>query len=338
MYVANGLAWSYYFNYLEQALPIFEKTVKKTEHRNLSSNKLLSLVPHDCNMEELSKLDNKIEKLYNIGNGEDPFHFPVYRLTINERETKQFAIQYVEAPLKALRDMSLLEGIDAVKIATCDEEVRLLGRTLSEILAHPKAQKLQQLCMLVPVKAECLQNGGLVECIMKVVSDSCTQTDGTIGFVKDEKNTQLFVDVSQPKKATDKSSQSCQNCVTNHNQEKGKGMKFDLNVRGKQDDMNIDEKGTKETKLRRTYKENTRQKTEQEELIPATENLDSSNPNNSASKETQRSVQETGEEDTDNGANTSGINTTEMIHIANGSRQSNRKQDSLNDRQNETEL
>ena len=338
VYVANGLAWSYYFNYLEQALPIFEETVNKTEHGNLSLNKLLLLVPHDCNMEDLSKLDNKIEKLYNLGNGEDPFNFPVYRLTINERETKQFAIQYVEAPLKALRDMSLLDGFNAVKIETCDEEVRLLCRTLSEILAHRKAQKIQRMCMLVPVKTECLQNGGLVKCIMKVVHRSCTQTDGTLGFVKVEKNTQLFVDVSQPKKTTDKSSQSSYTLITNHDKEKGKGMEFDLNVRGKQDDMNIDEKGTKEKKIRRKYKENTRQKTEQEELIPATENLDSSNLNNSAPNETQRSVQETAEEDTDNDATTSGTNATEMMHIANGSRQSNQQEDCLNDRQNETEL
>ena len=342
VYVANGLAWSYYFNYLKKALPKFEEAVNRTEGVNLFSNKLLLLVPLNCDMEDLSKLDNKIKKSdVNIWNGKDPYYFPVYQLTVNERETKEFAIQYVEEPLQALRDMSLLDGYNAVKIETCDEEVKLLYRTLVEILAHRKALYVQQMCILVPIKAknrESLQDGGLVKCIMDVVNRSPTQTDGPLAFVKVEKNKQLSVDVSQPKKATDKSSHTDHTRVIKNDKKKEKAIKFDQNVRDKQDDMNINEKGKKGKKLRRKYKENTPKKTEREELIPARENVDSSDPNNSAPNKAQRLVQETGDEVTDSGATTSGIN-TEMVHIANGSQQSYQQEEqSSNDKQNETEL
>ena len=340
MCVANGLAWSYYFNYLEQALPYFEKIVNRPEHTNLSCKKLLLLVPHDCNMEELNKVDSQIEKLYKIGNDQDPFRFPVYRLTVNEQDNKQFAIQYVEAPLKALGDMSLLAGFNAVKPETCDEEVKLLYRTLSEILAHRKAQRVQKTCMLVPIKAinpESLQNGGLVKCIMDVVDRSCTQTDSIPSFVKVEKNKQFIVDCSRSKKATDGSFQSGRTRGKNHDAEKGKNVKFDKNAKDKQDDMNIDDTGKSGGKLKRKYKNNTTttttKKAEQKELIPVRE--DCSGTNNSTLRGMQRLIQET-VDGNDSDATTSGIN---MEHISNRSHQSNQEEgDSLLNKEADTVL
>ena len=207
MYVAHGLAWSYYFNYLKEALPKFKETTSSRfpapyEHVRLTSNKLLLLMPHDCYMtDDLNKLDNKIHKLFDTGNDHDPFRFPVYHLEVREREYKYFAIQYVKEPLKTLREMSRLEEIKAVKRKTREEEIKLLYRTLSGILEDPPNQVFKETCTIVPIlarKLSSLQNGGLVRCIMDIVQPSSydTQADGVPGFVKPKESEKLVVDVS----------------------------------------------------------------------------------------------------------------------------------------------
>ena len=68
MFVANGLAWSYYFNYLKQALPKFKEITSASrsfpapyEHIKLSLNKLLLLLPHDCHItDDFQTLENKL--------------------------------------------------------------------------------------------------------------------------------------------------------------------------------------------------------------------------------------------------------------------------------------
>ena len=330
-YVANGLAWSYYFNYLERALLKFKNAMRsplpfphgKNVEIQLSLDKLLLLVPLDCHtVDDLNQIDNQIERLVYPENSQSSFHLPVYRLKVNEGD-KYFAIEYVKEPLKALRRMSLVEGIEAVKRKTCDEDVKLLYRTLFKILADPLEQDIKETCILVPIKAksqESLKNGGLVKCIIDVVNRSCTQTDGVPGFVKAGKN----VDVSQPKKATDKSSQSSHARPTKHDKKQGKGIKFNP----------VDLKKKAEKILKRQYKDNTVKKTEQQKLVSETV-FDSFDTNNSKPNEAQRLVQETGNENNGSGANTSGIN---MVHIANGSQHSNQQERPLNDGQDKTVL
>ena len=202
--------------------------------------------------------------------------------------------------------------------------MKLLYRTLFKILADPLEQDIKETCILVPIKAksqESLKNGGLVKCIIDVVNRSCTQTDGVPGFVKAGKN----VDVSQPKKANDKSSQSSHTRPTKHDKKQGKGIKFDPE----------DLKKKAEKILKRQYKDRTVKKTEQQKLVPETEEFDSFDTNNSKPNEAQRLVQETGDENNGSGANTSGIN---MVHIAYGSQQRNQQEHPLNNEQSETAL
>ena len=178
VYVANGLAWSYYFNYLKKALPKFKDGIKIYDSPDndikLSLNKLLLLIPLDCHVvQDLNQIDNHIEKLTTIERKKGSFHFTVYQLTVNEEETKNLAIQYVEGPLKTLKYMKSIQPIKPMKRRFCDEEVKLLYRTLSEILADPADKDIKETCILVPIEAknpESLQNGGLVKCIMEAVN------------------------------------------------------------------------------------------------------------------------------------------------------------------------
>ena len=175
IYIANGLAWCYYFNYLRHALPKFKTTSGKFFYLHqdikLTSNKLLLLIPHDCyQVDDLGKLDTKIKKI--TDEYIHPYRFPIYRLTDRENQTYYYAIQYINEPLKTLREMSLLEEIEAVKRKTCEEEIKMLCKTLFEIIQDPPDQELKETCMLLPYRAknlESLKNGGLVKCIMDTI-------------------------------------------------------------------------------------------------------------------------------------------------------------------------
>ena len=352
MYVAYGLAWSYYFNYLKEALPKFKETTSSRfpapyEHVTLTSNKLLLLMPHDCYMtDDLNKLDNKINKLLDTGNDHDPFRFPVYRLEVREREYKYFAIQYVKEPLKTLREMSLLEEIKAVKRKTYEEDTKLLYRTLSGILKNPPDQDFKETCTLVPIQAknlDSLKNGELVRCIMNIVQSSPydTQVDGDPGFVKPKETEKLFVGITNPSKPIKPSTKSAQtvknrgghNILHNEQQRRGKEKQIDFDTKNKHDDDSYDRKGKK--RLTRKYKNNKSDGTELQVMIPA-ENLDPYDIK-PKSNETQKLVQEVGDEN-DSGASTSGNNSLEIERIASESRQNDQQDEhSLNDNQDQTE-
>ena len=194
LYIPYGLAYSYYYNYLTEALPKFKEITSSRfhashEHVRLASNKLLLLLPHDCYMtEDLNDLDNKIIKLFDIGNDHDPFRFPVYRLESRQGIHYQFAIQYVKEPLKTLLNMSNLQESEAVKKITLEVEIKLLCRELSRILNDPPDPVFRETCTIVPILAKnlsSLKDGGLVGCILSIVQSSYdTQVDGPPRFVK----------------------------------------------------------------------------------------------------------------------------------------------------------
>ena len=209
VYVANGLAWSYYFNYLKEALPKFKDAIKMYNSADndikLFLNKLLLLIPLDCHVvEDLNQVDNHTGKLstkeavLKKNSTEECLSlFTVYQLTVNEQEKYNLAIQYVEGPLKILEYMQSLEPIKAGISDTCDEEVKLLYRTLFEILADPVDKDIKEMCILVPFKAEnpeSLKNGGLVKCIMEAVNRSRTQVD-LLGFIQPDESTSLIEEV-----------------------------------------------------------------------------------------------------------------------------------------------
>ena len=190
MYVANGLAWSYYFDYLKYALLKFSQVVNEPfpdpyKHVELSRKDLLLLVSfYDDINDDLKHVDSKIKKVFDLGNEEDPFRFPVYRLTVNEHEKKYFAIQCVKQPLKYLREIKKLreEPKRALpKRPLFKDEVTLLYQTLCEIVKNPPYGNFTGTCVLIPVlTSNGLENGGLVKCIMNVVEPSRTKAQNIL--------------------------------------------------------------------------------------------------------------------------------------------------------------
>ena len=334
-----GLAWSYYFNYLKQALPIFgEATSRKFRHPyeniKLTSNKLLLLIPHDGYMKEnFNELDRKVEKLFDTGNDQDPFRFPVYRLTVRENEEYYCAIQYIKEPLKTLREMSKLEEIEAIKRKTYEEDVRLLCRTLSEILRKPPDEEFREMCALVPIRAdslESLKNGGLADCIMRGINQSgSTQRDGAPGFVKPAK--ELRVNIAEPTKPVDKKAKKVKNQRFSSTTYSDK-QDVQIDITNNQDDDSSNKK-EKEKKLKRNYKKKASDDPERQKIISA-ENSDNDDKNKTKQTEERPYTQEVGDKN-DSGASTSGI-TTEMTGT-DTKRQSD-QQDEQSSNINETEL
>jgi uncharacterized membrane protein len=184
-YVANGLAWSCYFNYLENAVLKFKEKFPNNSYNSvqdngeevrLDSNKLILLISHDCSTtDNLAELDNKIIKQGEISN--DKFIFPVYQLTYNNC-AYTYVIKYLMQPLQTLKKMSQYGRIKALDEKQREYQVKLLCRTLSDILEDPFNDECKEKCILVAMKAnskENLNNGGLVNAIMhKVRPDEFT--------------------------------------------------------------------------------------------------------------------------------------------------------------------
>ena len=315
MYIANGLAWSYYFNYLKQALPKFKETTR--QNIELTSKKLLLLIPHDCyTVDDLNELDTKIRKLFDAG--QDPFRFPVYCLTDSQNKEYNYAIQYINEPLKTLKEMSILEEIEAVKKKTREEEIRLFCRTMAEILRDPPHQEFRETCMLVPYKAESLEslkNGGLVKCIMDIIQPGNTQRDGAPVFVEPTKT--LVVNIPASTTPVDKNAKTVK--TRNHpsptyNDKQSEGTEQQIDTSNNRQHNDSSDKKGKITKkpLSRKYKNKTSDATEQQKMISA-ENSDTDEHNKTKPNEERQLIQEVGDQN-DSGASTSGI-TSPMLSL-----------------------
>ena len=176
MNMANVLGWSYYFTNLKPAAEMFVRKTKLGHHAKLSLDKLLLLIPLDYSTtDDLQQIDSHVKLSPSEHSDEHSFHYSLYRLlTAGEQRDGYFAIHYVQQPLRTLRSMTLFERVETVNIKTFDGEVKLLYRTLSEILAINK--DIEETCLLVPIKTknlESLKNGGLVKSIMDAVNRAC---------------------------------------------------------------------------------------------------------------------------------------------------------------------
>ena len=173
MNTANVLGWSYYFAYLKPAVKMFVEQTQLGRHAELSLHKLLLLIPVDYpTADDLQQIDNNIELSLSEHSNTYSLHYSVYQLlTVDE----QFAIQYVQQPLKTLRSMTSFQGDQATNVKIFDGEVKLLYRTLTQIVTQD--EDINKTCLLVPIKTEnisSLQNGGLVKRIMAAVHRSPT--------------------------------------------------------------------------------------------------------------------------------------------------------------------
>ena len=193
-FVANGLAWSYYFNYLDNALPKFKEKFPNTNANipvqdqgqdvRLSSNKLILLISHDCvTTENLENHDNTIKKLGEIHHGK--FRFPVYRLTYCCKHNRH-VIKDVMQPLHTLQKMSEKERIKALSENKLEYQVEMFYDTLSSILEKPFNNDFKEMCILVPIQAKStriLQNRGLVRFIMHEITTDPSTSGHEKGFM-----------------------------------------------------------------------------------------------------------------------------------------------------------
>ena len=182
---AHAFAWSYYLNNIRHASLEFDRAFHPfCSHKlwKLSSNKLLLLVSLGCCINDnLENVDDKIKKLFDIGRKTNSCCFSVYRLKVNQHETKYFAIQNVKEPLQTLRRMETLADAKAVTRENIKEELNTFYQKLLKILTAPPDESSKEAFILVPIKEEnpeSLNNGGLVKCIIDAVQRSETEPDG----------------------------------------------------------------------------------------------------------------------------------------------------------------
>ena len=185
LYPSYTLAWHYYTHYLKPILPVFIKCFStnstpvqdqegSSEHSDrdkqpkipLSSKKLIVLLSHDYKKDvKLVDLDDNISEITCISEG--GYKFPLYNLK-HDGKDYQYVIQYADEPLETLQSMCYSERCEAVHKDQLEEQVKLLCKTLSEILT--KEGHYRSMCTFVLItEIESLQNGGLVKIIMNYV-------------------------------------------------------------------------------------------------------------------------------------------------------------------------
>ena len=185
LHPANTLAWNYYINYLEKALPVFSRSFsdsnspvqgqgsdecsdRDTQPKiQLSSKKLILLFSHNYKRDvELVDLDNHISKI--TDRCVAGYKFPVYGLKYNGNEYK-YVILYAEEPLESIKRIHDFGRSKRVHVDQVKDQVMLLYRTLeSEILIEDDFCRKR--CILVLMSAaQSLENGGLVKLIMGYV-------------------------------------------------------------------------------------------------------------------------------------------------------------------------
>ena len=296
MHIANGLAWSYYLNYLKQALPKFQETTSyqfPAPHQNikLTSTKLLLLLPVDCDIvRDVNELDTSIRKLFDTGNDQDPFRFPVYCLTDSQNKERYYVIQNIKEPLNTLREIIQNKKIKAVKESKYEEEINLLCRTLSGILRNPPNPEFRETCQLILYERKTagkLRNGGLVSWIMKETQRRDNEPDGALRVAILEDNNRRH---SNP---TD-------------NDEKSEGTEELVDPRHKQNDgsrLKI-EKTKKKTPKRKKPK--TSDDSMRHNILTDEEGSDNDDDENMLRSEKRRSIPEVGHKNA-SGAGTSGI-------------------------------
>ncbi|KAJ6661328.1 hypothetical protein lerEdw1_014956 [Lerista edwardsae] len=151
LYVAHGLAWSYYIGYLKLILPSLKDSINEF---NRSNNYLLNckktwklhiLIPLSCEVyDDLQKVDSHIQFVNNLpelkvdraGIKKRSYKNSVYRIKDEEQQMNYCVMEYA-TPLQSLYAMSQDESA-AFSRQDRVEQAKLFCRTLDEILQRSK--------------------------------------------------------------------------------------------------------------------------------------------------------------------------------------------------------
>ena len=157
--VANGLAWSYYVDYLKLILPQLRERIAESGWNDvLSSNKLFILMPRDCwaygTLSEEAKnielvQDGIIEcEVERMGIARR-FQNNIYKITVDDSDRPLYVLAEYATPLCSLYDMSHSAEAN-LSVEDRDEQVKLFAHTLKAILENSFVPKIRNGCKLVP--------------------------------------------------------------------------------------------------------------------------------------------------------------------------------------------
>ena len=156
--VANGLAWSYYFGYLNKILPKLRELIEKYEWENeLSSKKLYILVPRDSYVfgliswedENIKKTDAEIEYEHNYAGVKKVNRLNVYSVQQTNKHGTLYVLAQYASPLCRLHEMHHSANTKLYR-EELDDQVKLFFRTLEAILKNPSVSEVRNKCKLVP--------------------------------------------------------------------------------------------------------------------------------------------------------------------------------------------
>ncbi|XP_066480186.1 stimulator of interferon genes protein [Tiliqua scincoides] len=151
LYVAHGLAWSYYIGYLKVILPRLKDLINdfnKSNNYLLNSKKtwkLHILIPLSCEVyDDLQKVDNRIQFIDNLpevkmdraGIKKRSYKNSVYGVMDEEQKMNYCVMEYA-TPLQSLYAMSQDESAAFSRLDRL-EQAKLFCRTLEEILQRSK--------------------------------------------------------------------------------------------------------------------------------------------------------------------------------------------------------
>ena len=181
----DGLVWYYYFDYLDDALAIFTELISGNSGLSveLSENKLILLLSHDCHVEDnLEKIDRNFKKVDEMKHDHYSFTFPVYRLKVDKNEYRHYAIQFVKEPLQTLKNIKESGIIEDFEEKQFEDEVKLFSRKMFETIRAVFSKTVQNNCVLVPIRIENLKwlnDGGLVRLVVHAIEHTTKQSTGT---------------------------------------------------------------------------------------------------------------------------------------------------------------
>ncbi|XP_028409128.1 stimulator of interferon genes protein-like [Dendronephthya gigantea] len=172
-YVANVLAWHYYYNYLKETLPEIPDLIKEAGLQNhLSTMKLIILIPLDCDTAvEISTVDpNHFTKKGSLRLKKQPnIKLHVYEVKSSSGKEYTLVMQLAKIPLDTLDYMSKHADILSVHKKSRQREIKLFYQTLNDILADCE-KDCRHRCLLVTYHTKKGRDGTLANEIVRLVN------------------------------------------------------------------------------------------------------------------------------------------------------------------------
>lgn len=170
--VANGLAWSYYFGYLEIILPELKERIEERNQSwkfQLSSEKLYILLPLHCDIwKNIQDADGRIAKendgdlecIVKRGGLDRKYTNKAYCINFARKKQKYRILLEYAISLDTLKKMSTHERIKTITEEERIDQVKIFCQILQGILEDPLNKECQGKCELVIYNSKTLEDQG----------------------------------------------------------------------------------------------------------------------------------------------------------------------------------